>query len=226
MFTKEPETIAWLNELPQSATFWDIGANVGIFSVYAAKTKLATVVAVEPSNLNLEFLFKNIQVNECQEKITIVPLAVSDSNKVDILYMSRENLKWGGAHNSAGSPITQSGTQMENPVISKQLIASIDQLVATYHLPIPDFIKIDVDGLELQVLLGALNTLQKAKSVLIEVDLLNVNNIALVENILESNGFKRRLVIEAGGLSENQIWDSEQFLMESRVHVFPNNEKS
>ena len=53
MFTKEPETIAWLNDLPQSSTFWDIGANVGIFSIYAAKTKLATVIAVEPSNLNL-----------------------------------------------------------------------------------------------------------------------------------------------------------------------------
>ena len=35
--TKEPETLTWLEGIPEGAVLWDVGANVGLYSIYAAK---------------------------------------------------------------------------------------------------------------------------------------------------------------------------------------------
>ena len=59
--TKEPETLEWIDRMNEGAVLWDIGANVGIYSVYAAVSKRANVIAFEPSIFNLEFLARNIK---------------------------------------------------------------------------------------------------------------------------------------------------------------------
>ena len=58
--TKEPETLDWIDSFDDKSVFWDIGANVGIYSIYAAKKKSCNVVAFEPSVFNLEALARNI----------------------------------------------------------------------------------------------------------------------------------------------------------------------
>ena len=75
---KEPETLEWIDSLPDNSTLWDIGANVGLYSVYDAKARNCNVFAFEPSIFNLELLARNIYLNSLQEKITIVPIALSD----------------------------------------------------------------------------------------------------------------------------------------------------
>ena len=60
---KEPETLKWINRFEKNSTFFDIGANVGLYSIYAAKLTGANVYAFEPSVLNLEILYKNIDLN-------------------------------------------------------------------------------------------------------------------------------------------------------------------
>ncbi|MDO8871641.1 MAG: FkbM family methyltransferase [Methanoregula sp.] len=62
MFTKEPETIAWIDTLSLPSTFWDFGANVGIYSIYAAK-KGHFVVCFEPSSREFKILQRNIELN-------------------------------------------------------------------------------------------------------------------------------------------------------------------
>ena len=37
--SKEPETLEWINAMPSESVLWDIGANVGLYSVYAAKKR-------------------------------------------------------------------------------------------------------------------------------------------------------------------------------------------
>ena len=58
--TKEPETLEWIDTIPNNSTLWDIGANVGLYSIYAAKAKNCKVIAFEPSVFNLELLARNI----------------------------------------------------------------------------------------------------------------------------------------------------------------------
>ena len=64
--TKEPETLSWLDAIPEGSVFWDVGANVGLYSIYAAKKNRVTVFAFEPSVFNLEFLARNIFLNDLQ----------------------------------------------------------------------------------------------------------------------------------------------------------------
>ena len=53
--TKEPDTLGWIDSLDKSSIMWDIGANIGLYSIYAAKCRNIKVFAFEPSVYNLEF---------------------------------------------------------------------------------------------------------------------------------------------------------------------------
>ena len=64
-FTKEPETLGWIDEFKteDKIIFWDVGANIGIYSIYAAlKHSNIEVVSFEPSTSNLRILSRNIQM--------------------------------------------------------------------------------------------------------------------------------------------------------------------
>mgnify|MGYP000383210705 CR=1 FL=1 len=86
--SKEPETLDWIDSFEEGLTVWDIGANIGIYSIYAAKAKNARVFAFEPSVFNLEFLAKNIYINGFQEKIKIFPLALSNQTDFNLFKMN------------------------------------------------------------------------------------------------------------------------------------------
>src|SRR5689334_5909953 len=63
LLAKEPDMIRWLNTIPRGTVLWDIGANVGVFSLYAALIRQATVLAFEPLAANFHVLSRNIQIN-------------------------------------------------------------------------------------------------------------------------------------------------------------------
>ena len=75
---KEPDTLAWIDLIPEGSLIWDIGANVGLYSVYAAKARNCKVYSFEPSVFNLELLARNIFLNKLQDTITIIPVSLSD----------------------------------------------------------------------------------------------------------------------------------------------------
>ena len=54
--TKEPETLDWIDNIPLGSVLWDIGANIGLYSCYAARSRNCQVIAFEPSVFNLELL--------------------------------------------------------------------------------------------------------------------------------------------------------------------------
>ena len=73
-FVKEPETIEWIDNFNnnEDIIFWDIGANIGVFSIYAAaKYKKIKIIAFEPSTLNLNILTRNISINNLHDKMII-----------------------------------------------------------------------------------------------------------------------------------------------------------
>ena len=93
--TKEPETLEWIDSFERDSVFWDIGANIGLYSIYAGKTKHCRTFAFEPSVFNLEFLARNIYLNSLQDTITIIPLALSD--EVSASRFRLTTTAWGGA---------------------------------------------------------------------------------------------------------------------------------
>src|SRR6266446_5011490 len=75
LLTKEPQTIAWIDAMEHGAILWDIGANVGCYSLYAAKRGLR-VIAFEPSAANYAVLIRNIRLNQMQLPIDAYCIAL------------------------------------------------------------------------------------------------------------------------------------------------------
>ena len=76
--TKEPETLDWIDQFQENKIFWDVGANIGLYSCYAAKKKLCKVYAFEPSIFNLEWLGRNIFLNNLTDKIVVLPIPLTN----------------------------------------------------------------------------------------------------------------------------------------------------
>lgn len=212
--SKEPETLEWIEDYGGGGSFFDVGANVGIYSIYYAKLFSDRVYSFEPSTLNLGLLTKNISVNRLQEQIVVVPIPLASKNQIARLHMSA--LEEGGAHSTFGAMFGHDGL----PLVEKMsyLIPgmTMDSLLSSGQIPeAPSLIKIDVDGIEHLILEGAHNVLRTPtlRSVLVEVND-QFQELALgVSQHLTDAGFELRSK-RSGDLfatgqystSFNQIW--------------------
>ena len=184
---KEPETLSWIKGFDSDDKLLDIGANIGIYSLYAA-SKGIDVVAIEPDALNYALLNLNIRINQLGNKIIPYSIAVHDQT-----YFSKFNIssyKWGGALNSFDNSLDYSGKRYK-PVHSQGVFGvSLDSFLEQISFT-PSHIKIDVDGNENLILEGASNFLMNnsLKSILIELDE-NRKDYRESINSLEKKGFK------------------------------------
>ena len=187
-FTKEPDTLAWIDNFKENSIFFDIGANIGLYSCYAAKNSKSDTYAVEPSFVNLELLSKNILANNLSSLIKIVPIPLSSKKKIDEFKMT--NTEWGGALSTFGENSTFDGSNLKPVFKYTTLSITLDECISLFNLPQPDHIKIDVDGIEHFILEGASKTLTKTKSVLIEINENLKANKDKCEEPLKNSGFK------------------------------------
>ena len=210
ILTKEPDTTSWIDTFPSDSVFWDIGANVGTFTIYAGEKNLQ-VIAVEPSYLNLDLLTRNVISNQLSQNVTIIPFGVGESTSLKKLYLSSKQLTWGGAHNSLGLNIGFDGQPLQDPVSLNSMCFSIDDLVEMLGINSPTHIKIDVDGLEAEVLQGCTNCLKHVKSILIEVDRDYIKQKEEIVRILTNNSFKLFQDFDSSLSTSNQIWNNTRF---------------
>jgi FkbM family methyltransferase len=166
--TKEPETLEWVNSIPKGSIVWDIGANVGLYSCYAAKCGGCKVFAFEPSVFNLELLARNIFLNKLTDTVTIVPLPLSECVTASKLNMT--STEWGGALSTFDKSYGHDGEIMRKVFEFPTIGLSMTDAVELLKIPQPDYIKMDVDGIEHLILKGGGRVLQNAKGVLIEIN--------------------------------------------------------
>ena len=166
--SKEPETLEWIDRMPKNSIFWDIGANVGLYSCYAAKKKNCRVFSFEPSVFNLELLARNIFNNDLVKNITIVPLPLAEKLGNSTLNMT--TIDWGGALSTFGKEYGVDGENMESIFKIPTLGLSMSHAVNNLNIDQPDFIKMDVDGIEHLILKGGMPILNNAKEILIEIN--------------------------------------------------------
>ena len=171
---KEPFTVQWLEEyVGADEVLYDIGANVGVYSLVAAlKPGGARVYAFEPSYANVASLCANIVLNGANDRITPLPMALS--RETGLRSFGLRSLDAGTARH-AGTADYRAGEAPadEAPTIYQQpvLMYRLDDVVAELRLPLPNHVKLDVDGGELAVLEGAQQTLASPalRSMLVEV---------------------------------------------------------
>ncbi len=214
--TKEPETLNWIDSFSVDSVFWDIGANIGIYSVYAAKSKKCVVYSFEPSVFNLEVLARNIFLNKLNDNVTILPLAVNDRMGKGDLNMS--SLEMGGALSTFDKFFDDNGEKFNILFNYPTFSISIDQIISKFKLKTPDYIKIDVDGIELLILRGGIKTLKNIKGLLIELTNEWLERKLECEKILTESGLKNATNKYSNSLTlstrinkncANQIWERE-----------------
>jgi FkbM family methyltransferase len=203
--TKEPDTLTWLESIPIDAVLWDVGANVGLYSIYAAKKNGVRVFAFEPSVFNLELLARNIYLNRLQDRVTVIPVALSDALGPSMFKLS--STAWGGALSTFGQDFDQHGGKLNSIFEYQTMGMTMDQASQLLNIPAPRFIKIDVDGIEHFILRGGTEALKGVESVMIEVDDGFAEQAEETARYLQNAGL--RLLRKSGGdagSQYNQWW--------------------
>jgi len=193
LLSKEPETIEWINGFSPNTVFWDIGANVGCYSLYAAKRHNIKVMAFEPSAANYHILSKNIEINRMDSAVSGLCVAFSDTSEVGYLNMS--NTIQGGALSCFGhsqATYTVCGENYDVSFNQGMIGFSIDDFIDKFSPPFPNYLKIDVDSIEDKIIAGATKTIgnDQLKSVLIELDTEEKDYCHRVVSALENAGLK------------------------------------
>jgi len=146
---------------------WDIGANVGAYTLYACLTPRVRVLAFEPLAGTFALLAENIALNGVADRAIPVCVALSNTNGLSPLYLASTEpasaMHALGAPENVRGPFDPAGMQM---AISMRG----DDLALQLALSTPDHVKIDVDGHEPQVLEGMGDLLAQVSTVWIEVE--------------------------------------------------------
>jgi FkbM family methyltransferase len=163
---KEALTCEWIKKYYKKGDIiYDIGANIGAVSLVSALhlKKDCKIYSFEPLPSTFSMLFKNIMINSCDK--VIVPLNIALSNKVEITQFNLSSIESGTSGHSVGNSTSGEGKSLT------VLTQTLDNLIDCYHIEQADHIKIDVDGIDYEVLLGGeKNILNKStlKTILIE----------------------------------------------------------
>lgn len=170
---KEPGTVQWIEEWFRSGeVFFDIGANVGSFSLIAFRFLggRTRIYAFEPGFMTFPQLCRNIHLNRADQ--SIAPFQVALSNRTGVSAFHYRDLKPGSALHALEVPRDWRGKGFE-PVLSLPILSyRLDDFIRQFELPGPNHLKIDVDGMEYQILQGAEQTLRSPtlRSLLMEAN--------------------------------------------------------
>jgi FkbM family methyltransferase len=168
--TREPETLAWIDAFATPCRFWDIGANIGVFSIYAGLRPGVEVRAFEPAAASYSALCRNIEVNRLGDRVQAYCLAIGNRAELGRLNLSGTNA--GSVFNAFESTDDCFGNEIS--VVFRQGVVgfSIDGFRRLFGLAAPNYLKIDVDSIEDRILEGARETLcdPDLRSVLIELE--------------------------------------------------------
>lgn len=178
-YEKEPETLEWIRLFKDKEIFWDIGANIGVYSLFSAAIHpFISIMAFEPSQINLNRFVELINLNEF---ISILPVRLALGGEGKFVKFIDKDPRSG----SAGGEIIECNWFDDNAFPQ----TTIDRLVSA-GMAIPTHIKIDVDGGEFGIIQGGLYTLgqPECKSLLVELDP-TCTNIPLVCELMKQKGF-------------------------------------
>lgn len=186
---KEPWTVEWLEtSLRAGDVLYDIGANVGAYSLVASRQAGGDVrvVAFEPGFASFAALCDNIIVNDAADRV--LPLSVTLDDRTELGVFNYRDIDSGSGLHSTGDRRFLKGRF--DPVYRQPvLLYRLDDLLATFDLPPPNHVKLDVDGAELSVLGGAEHVLSSSelRSLMIEV---NEDEESAVVELLDRHGLE------------------------------------
>lgn len=215
MLAKETDTIRWIGGFPKEAVFWDIGANVGVYSLYAAAKPGVSVLSFEPLAANFYVLSRNIDLNGFGERVIAYCVALSGATELGVLNMATSAM--GASLSQFGRPgeMSRYCAQDTDGCAHGMIGFSIDDFIRQFHPPFPNHLKMDVDGLEWTILQGARSTLRdsRLRSLMVELTLSDKNEHDLAVALLEDSGFR---FVSRGDTQGTGVEEAANHLFERR----------
>lgn len=198
-----PQMMAWLKSFKSGEVFYDIGANIGMFSLTTAKLygNRIKVYAFEPSFSTFASLVRNIIANRFGD--IIFPFSFALGNAQGLRNFNYTDIASGASVHTLDTVTNQTGSEFI-PAFSQQVVSySLDEMVRNFGLSSPTHIKIDVDGGEYEIIEGMKQILygQDIKSVMIELTEVSKDDVharAIFDTFMNA-GFKEALRIDHGG---------------------------
>jgi FkbM family methyltransferase len=182
MLTKQPGTIEWINAFRPNSVFWDVGANIGVYTLYAALRSDTSVVGFEPAAVNYFLLSANCEANRFDSRVQCLLVGLGSERSVAQLEVSQF---------AAAQSFSFLGKR-ERPYHGRQaaLVVSMDQLIEDYGLACPNYIKIDVPGLTEAIINGGERTLQSKDVLELHIELREQSKGAQrITDMLTRHGF-------------------------------------
>lgn len=174
----------WPGRSASRRTFIDIGANIGRYTLLAAnRHRYAHILSIEANPFTYSILKKNISLNTIEDKVTAENLAAGNREGNVSIQFDTHHLGGGNVLRSESKEIMEKKTDIK--------MTTIDALVAKHHLDPRDvdFIKIDVEGMEVEVLegmRGLLSGMPAGSHLMVEI-----SNESRVLGLLSPLGFER-----------------------------------
>ncbi|MBL8590759.1 MAG: FkbM family methyltransferase [Methylobacteriaceae bacterium] len=165
----EPETVRWIDAvLRDDDVLWDVGANVGLYSVYAARRGLSRVYAFEPFAATYLQLSRNLVANQVDSRVAALNLALSD--RAGVAELAVRAFEPGFTSTLPGHEIARL-QRIERIGAQSVLTLRAADFLAVEPAARPTAVKIDVDGAEALVLAGLDDALLAGlRTLLIEID--------------------------------------------------------
>jgi len=179
---------------------WDVGAHIGYNSLVFAKVvgPRGKVIAFEPNKFNIERFRMHMKGNaDLAARISLIPCAVGESECEQIFRFSNDvdRGRSAGSYIDRGTlPGDRTPSAIYESFVSERIqLVSIDELIRGRNLPVPDLMKIDVEGSEHETLLGARSLLQEQKPLLV-MEIHNITCMFNVQRLLSNLGYILRLI--------------------------------
>lgn len=167
IYEKEPITIEWIKSVNPGEIVFDVGANVGMYSMLLA-ARGAEVYAFEPEALNYACLCTNIKLNNFSH-VYAYCMGILDEPGFTTLNSTKEDVAVGDSMYTVGEDINFDLSPAKIGYRQGVAVTTLDSFCEITEL-VPNHIKIDVDGLDYKVVNGNLKTLEKATTAIIELN--------------------------------------------------------
>ena len=193
-YTREQVTMQWIRDYIQPDDIvYDIGANVGAYSLLIGK-KVALgagkVLAFEPESANYYSLNRNVQCNSLTGVVVPYPIAFGNRSRPSVFFLS--STVPGSAMHSVDKPVCD-GESFSPRYVQGIYVVSVDEFCAADDSLFPNHIKIDVDGLEKQVVESMRQVLQDSRLRTVMIEIADQVSNGHVESMIRQHGFAETL---------------------------------
>jgi FkbM family methyltransferase len=205
-YSKEPHTIEWLKRFGQECEFYDVGANVGVFSLFFSSYFKSESFAFEASIVNSLEFWRNVKINNLGNLITLVPMPLGEKCALGKLLLPGFD---SGQSFVSFKTTNTSDVSSGSSIVYSAIALTLDSLFQNSIIGSKkSLLKIDVDGNELEILRGSHLLLNSGNVKSIAVEKSYSEQIQFqVDMFLGSMGYRKfQVQIPGDVVSSNEFW--------------------